>query len=347
LGGLQCQSQPHLRGIGFSSGTTGDPTAMPFSGERIASNVQMRRDLWQIGMRPGDYFIFDIPAIKRGQEAARFSDVDFRPICFGHSVTELPRMLEACVQFKPKVFHTLSRPLIAGLEEIDRRGEIDLKSVFSGFHGAVFGGEPPSPKVVAQLKGWGLDLYDLTSLGDAAAAMDCRMHDGMHTWEDLVLVECLDPDSNAPVPDGAPGELVVTALYDDVAPLIRFRSNDLITFTREPCGCGRTHGRMKVLGRISDQVVIDGRPILPRDLMPHIDRFHEISGGLFQIVRARRHLDVLTLRIGVESEDRSLAARVREHIGEAFGVKVRVETVAAADLRKLGPPHKIPRVTKS
>jgi phenylacetate-CoA ligase len=346
LGGLQCQSQPHLRGVGFSSGTTGDPTAMPFS-DRIASNVQLRRDLWQIGLRPGDYFIFDIPAIKRGQEAARFSDIDFRPICFGHSVGELPRMLAACEQFKPKIFHTLSRPLISGLEEIDRRGEIDLKAAFAGFKGAVFGGEPPSPKVVAQLKDWGLELFDYTSLGDASAAMECREHDGMHAWEDLVLVECLQPDSNEPVPDGMPGELVVTALYDDVAPLVRFRSSDLITLTREPCACGRTHCRIKVLGRISDQVVVNGRSIMPRDLMPVIDRIAEVTGGMFQVVRSRRQLDVLTLRIGVETEDGAVASRVSETVGSAFGVTVAVEMVPASELAKLGPPHKIPRVTRS
>lgn len=347
LGGLQCQSQPHLRGIGFSSGTTGDPTAMPFASERLASNVQLRRDLWQIGMRPGDYYLFDIPTIKRGQEAARFADIDFRPICFGHSVQELPRMLQACERFGPKVFHTLSRPLIAGLEEIDRRGEFDLKSAFSGFRGAVFGGEPPSPKIVAQLEDWGLELFDYTSLGDASAAMECRMHDGMHAWEDLVFVECLEPDSNEPVPDGKPGELVVTSLYDDVAPLARFRSGDLVTMTREPCGCGRTHCRIRVVGRIGDQVVVSGRSIMPKDLMPSIDLFPEISGGLFQIVRPQRHLDVLALRIGVDIEDQSLAERVREHIETTFQLKATVEIVLASELRKLGPPHKIPRVTKS
>jgi len=197
FGGTRCEGQPRLRSVGFTSGTTGDPTAIPFS-DQIASNRGLKRDLWHIGLRPGDYFIYNILTIRRGQESDRFADVGFRPICLGHGTNELGRLLEACEAFRPKVLHHLSRPLIAALEELDSLGKVDLKSVFASCVGAVFGGEPPGPKAVRLVRSWGFELFDFTSLGDVCSAMECRAHDGMHAWEDLAFVECIDPDSDEP-----------------------------------------------------------------------------------------------------------------------------------------------------
>lgn len=348
FGGNKLIGQPRLRSVGFTSGTTGDPTAIPF-GDQIASNRGLKRDLWQMGMRPGDHFIFNILTIRRGNESDRFADVDFRPICMGHAGHEIPRMLEACRTFRPTVFHHFSRPLITALEEIERRGEIDLKDVFDSVRGAPFGGEPPAPKVLELVRSWGIELYDFTSLGDVCSAMECRQHDGMHAWEDLALVECLSPDSNEEVPEGTPGELTVTSLQDEVAPLIRFRSADLITLTREPCGCGRTHVRIKVLGRVGDQVVVQGRSIMPKDIMPLIDKVPEIAGGIFQIIRPQRELDELRLRVGILDDagsGRLVADKIAGLVRDELGIPAIAETRSYSEMLKLGPPHKIPRVTK-
>jgi phenylacetate-CoA ligase len=348
FGGIKCTDQPRLRSIGFTSGTTGDPTAIPF-GDQIASNRGLKRDFWEMGLRPGDHFIFNILTIRRGQESDRFSDVDFRPICMGHAGHEIPRMLEACHIFRPTVFHHFSRPLITALEEIDRRGEIDLKDAFSSVKGAPFGGEPPAPKVIELVRSWGVELYDYTSLGDVCSAMECRQHDGMHAWEDLAMVECLAPESGEEVPEGTPGELTVTSLQDEIAPLVRFRSGDLITCTREACGCGRTHVRIKVLGRVGDQVVVAGRSIMPKDIMPMIDRVPEIVGGLFQIIRPQRDMSELRLRVAVR-DDSGPAAPIADHIAalvrEGLGVPASAEVLSLSDMLKLGPPHKIPRVAR-
>ena len=348
FGGVRCAGQPRLRSVGFTSGTTGDPTAIPF-GDQIASNRGLKRDLWEMGLRPGDHFIFNILTIRRGQESDRFSDVDFRPICLGHAGHEIPRMLEACRTFRPSVFHHFSRPLITALEQIDRLGEIDLKDAFKSVKGAPFGGEPPAPRVIELVRDWGVELYDYTSLGDVCSAMECRQHDGLHAWEDLALVECLAPDRDEEVPEGTPGELTVTSLQDEIAPLIRFRAGDLVTVDRRPCGCGRTHVRIKVLGRVGDQVVVDGRSIMPKDIMPMIDQVPEIVGGLFQIIRPRRELAELRLRVGVKDDGGpagAVAERIARLVREGLGVPASAEVLSAADMLRLGPPHKIPRVTR-
>lgn len=198
---------------------------------------------------------------------------------------------------------------------------------------------------------WGIELFETTSLGDVGGATECRMHDGMHAWEDQAIVECLDPVTQAPVPDGEVGELVVTTLVDRYSPLIRNRTDDLVVMDRSPCRCGRTHLRFKLRGRASDQIVVQGRTIMPRDVTTVVESYSETRSGLFQLIRPQRELSELAVRIGYDPGRLSmtieaLASRLKDHLAQEFEVDVRVELTPDAELLKLGPPHKIPRVTK-
>jgi phenylacetate-CoA ligase len=347
FGGLLADKDGPYR-VGFTSGTTGDPSAMPH-GEVSSHNRQIKRDLWQIGLRPGDYFTYNMHTIRRGQGSDRFTDVDFRPIGFAHEPGEARRMMEASALFEPRYFHHFSRPIVNALAALEDSGEVDVKSAFSCYYGGLFAGEAPGPLIYDRLRAWGVEIFEGSGLGDVCAAMECRQHDGMHTWEDIALVEVLRPGSNEPVSEGEPGELVVTSLYDPVAPLVRNRSADLVTWTSAPCACGRTHGRMWTMGRVGDQVVIEGKALMPRDVMRITDTIPEIAGGLFQIVRREREMATLILRVGFDPEviahPARLAARVASLISTEFGVPCSVEPVPADQLRKLGPPHKIPRIT--
>lgn len=245
----------------------------------------------------------------------------------------------------------MSTPMVMALEEYQKEHGVDLNDVFSSYGGAVFGGEAPPPKVKRLLDSWGLDMYETTNVGDVIGGIDCSAHAGFHTWEDLVLVECLDPDGETPVADGERGELVVTSLQDDAAPLVRYRTDDLVTFTTEPCVCGRTHGRIKVLGRKGDELIIDGKSILPRNINPIVDCIPETESVLYQVIKTSREMDVLRIRIGYNPKALTrtldeLREFLRRQIAEALEVPVEVELTLNAELLKLGPPHKIPRVTK-
>lgn len=352
FGGLKCADPPHLRGVGFTSGTTGDATPMPRA-DQSAPCIDLKRSFWHIGLRPGDYFANILFTFREGHNADHWVDSGFRPILFQHHPAELPRLFEASRRFKPKVLYMLSTPLVLALEDLARRQQIDLQEAFSCYAGAVFGGEPIGRRVRELTRAWGLDVFEYASLGDICGAMECRAHDGLHTWEDLALVEHLDPGSSGhvQVADGARGELVVTSLTDDLAPLIRYRTDDLITWTRSRCSCGRTHGRMRVLGRKGDEILVQGRSVLPRDLMPVLEEVPETAAGLFQIIRTQREVDQLRLRVGfdpdaLKGDERELEGRLSDLFTERFEVSVTVELQANAELLKLGPPQKIPRVAK-
>jgi phenylacetate-CoA ligase len=350
-GGLRCADPPHLRGVGFTTGTTGDPTPLPRA-EHHVTIAGLTRELWQIGMRPGDYFGYMLFTFREGLNMDRWQQSGMRAIPIEHLPTEIPTLVELSRKFRPKALFMLSTPMIMGLQQYEQRTGEDLREAFSSYKGVVFGGERLSQGLHAVAEGWGLEVFQLTSLGDVSTAMECRAHDGMHTWEDLAMVEHLDPEGNEPVADGARGELVVTALADDVGPLIRFRTDDLIEFTRRPCSCGRTHGRLKPLGRKGDEMLIQGRSILPIDVFPLMENFPATRTGLFQFIRPRREADVLNLRVGYEPEAltgsiSSLEGEMTEFIQAALSVPVKIDLKPNTELLNNAPISKIPRVTKS
>jgi phenylacetate-CoA ligase len=78
---------------------------------------------------------------------------------------------------------------------------------------------------------------------------------GMHiTAEDIVL-ELVDRDGQ-PVPDGEPGEVVVTHLATREFPFIRYRTGDVAVRDTRRCGCGRGLPMLReIQGRTTDFVV--------------------------------------------------------------------------------------------
>jgi phenylacetate-CoA ligase len=335
---------PGVFGAIFStSGTTGDPTLAPFAGRE--GPTMLAREFWELGVRPGDTFVemlftYRGPAIHwtmRGMGAT--------PIFVDHDPAELPRLFELSRLYRPTGWYNLSGPLVIALQQMADEG-VDIERALESFEGVVYAGEPLGPRARRRVESWGLQLFDHTGVGDVGAATECREHDGLHVWEDTALIEVLDPDGDEPVPDGERGELVSTTLVNLVSPLVRYRSDDLVRYTRDTCACGRTHGRVWPMGRKSDEVVVDGRSVLPIDLWPAIEEVPETAAALFQIIRPSREVDRLTLRVGYADLTPDLRGRVEDAVESHLGVRPEVELVEQGVLLRMGPPHKIPRVVK-
>ena len=102
-----------------------------------------------------------------------------------------------------------------------------------------------------------------------------------------MLVEGLEPDGAEPVADGERCELVATSLFNRTTPLIRYRSDDIVRLTHVPCACGRTHARVWPVGRKGDEVVVDGKAVLPIDVWAAVESVEACAMGLFQVIRTR------------------------------------------------------------
>ena len=111
------------------------------------------------------------------------------------------------------------------------------------------------------------DIYGLTELSGPGVSFECSAHNGMHINEDHFIAEIIDPDTLEVLPEGSEGELVFTALDKEAFPMIRYRTRDICSLTREKCSCGRTHVRMaKPRGRSDDMLIIRGVNVFPSQI---------------------------------------------------------------------------------
>jgi phenylacetate-CoA ligase len=220
-------------------------------------------------------------------------------------------------------------------EEIERRGlrdRIRLRRM-------IFGSERSSDAMRARIKAMlGLeDMFDIvgmTELYGPGTGLDCARHEGIHYWADYYLLEILDPVSLAPAPPGEIGEMVVTTLCKEAAPLIRYRTRDLTRLIERPCSCGSVlpmHDRL--LGRSDDMIIFRGVNIYPGQIDTVLSAVPG-AGCEFQVLLDRRPdgKDHMTIRLEC-CEDAGpagraeLARRVAERVKSQIMVSPQVEIV--------------------
>jgi len=111
------------------------------------------------------------------------------------------------------------------------------------------------------------DIYGLTEISGPGVSFECSEQRGMHINEDHFIAEIINPDTGEVLPEGSQGELVFTSLDKEAFPLLRYRTRDICTLTREKCSCGRTHIRMcKPKGRSDDMLIIRGVNVFPSQI---------------------------------------------------------------------------------
>jgi phenylacetate-CoA ligase len=348
FGGLLCAEPEELALLGSTSGTTGDATPLPQQ-PRGPMVVGLSRDFWEAGCRPGDMVAYLMFTFRAGHGIERFDRIPLAPIFLDQGGADIETFVEAARRFRPKLAYTVNNVVVHALEAYSERTGEDLADALAGIEAVIFGGEPMSSRARRLFDRCGVRIQEMTTLGDVCGAIECRERAGYHAWEDLALVEHLDPHGTEPVEDGARGELVVTSLTDRAAPVIRYRTDDIVELTRMPCACGRSHARFRVLGRKGDEVLVDGRSVLPRDVWPAVEAVPATAAALFQIVRPARECDRLRLRVGHSGDTAAagLAGDVADAVHARLGLRPEVELVPEQELLRLGPPHKIPRVTES
>ena len=342
-GGTLCVPAEHLTGVSSTSGTTGEPTLVPeqwgHGGPPHPSIIT--RDLWGWGVRPGD-FVALVLFTFRGPTYGLFQHtLGTTPILIDFDPEEMERFCELSLQYRPTAVYNFGSILINAVKGACERRHFDPHDVFASYKGVTFAGEPLSPRARRLAESWGIELFEHTNVGDVTASFECPEHDGLHYWEDTVFVEGVESD-------GDRVELVATTLFNTVAPLIRYRSDDIVRISTERCACGRTHGRMWPIGRKDDEVVVDGRSVMPVDVWAAIETVDACAMGLFQVVRVARQVDRLRLRVGYApawaGRLDAVHDEVRGAVLDGIGIEPDVELVENDALLRLGPPHKIPRV---
>ena len=150
-------------------------------------------------------------------------------------------------------------------EEIHRRGITDRISIRK----IIYGSERSSRSMrrkISELFG-GAELFDITGLTELygpGTGIECSDHDCIHYWADYYILEIIDPETLQPLPDGEWGEMVVTTLSKEAAPLIRYRTRDITRIIPGRCTCGTIMSRhSRIKGRSDDTIKFRGVNIYP------------------------------------------------------------------------------------
>jgi phenylacetate-CoA ligase len=348
--GLLCVAPTAIDNVGTTSGTTSEPMPLVELADGCVPFASAARDMWGAGLRPGDRVIHTM-ATQRGPQERVYQQIGCVPLMVNvRPGADWDAVFDMIRRHRPTHIYLLG-PMVAELDRLSE--EVDLASAFSSIKFAVVSGEPLGVRMRTKLtQAWGLELYDVTGTADTGVAWECRVHEGFHIWEDYVFAECLDPATGQPVPEGEPGELVCTALANRAWPLIRHRSGDLVRFDRTPCGCGRTHLRFHLLGRLSDRVRVGKYDVLPMQVWRVIEQFDETAAAVFQIIAPEEASDVLRIRIGYNTRRTQsvsdLEMRLSDAIAAELGVRSALEMhEEAALLASSRSGIKLPRVVRS
>lgn len=143
----------------------------------------------------------------------------------------------------------------------------------------------------------------------------------MHFAEDYVVVECVDPETREPVPDGDLGVLVFTHLTREATPMIRYWSNDYARLVRGPCECGRTHARAVggIVGRSDDLVVFKGAKFYPTQVEKVVRSFTELSDSRRELPIVRNgELEATNYFLGIPGRDEPELELTFNHDGRTY-----------------------------
>jgi phenylacetate-CoA ligase len=210
-----------------------------------------------------------------------------------------------------------------------------------------FGGEPWTEEMrIAIERSLGIEAfnnYGLSEVIGPGVSGECGAHAGMHVQEDHFLVECLDPETLEPVPDGEVGELVLTSLTKEAIPVLRYRTRDLAALDRRPCACGRTGVRMgRVVGRSDDMLILRGVNVFPSQVEEALLRVEGTAPHYLIEVSRPGALDEVVVKVELRPGDFSdemrqmveLRDRIDREIHAVTGVRMTVELVAPNTLER-------------
>lgn len=220
---------------------------------------------------------------------------------------------------------------------------------------AHFGGEPWTEDMRIQIENeMGLaafNNYGLSEIVGPGVSGECMHRCGMHIQEDHFLVECVDPDTLEPVPDGQNGELIFTTLTKQAMPILRYRTRDIASLDHTPCPCGRTGVRMsRVVGRTDDMLIIRGVNVFPSQIEEALLRVEGTAPQYLIEVERTGALDDVTVKVEMRPQDFSdkmsqmqdLRTRIERAIHAVANIHTKVELVEPQTLeRSIGKARRV------
>ena len=179
-----------------------------------------------------------------------------------------------------------------------------------------------------------VDHHGMTEIGPVSYGCPARP-DVLHIIESSYIAEVVDPMTGRHVPRGTQGELVLTNLGRPGAPLLRYRTGDLVVAAPgELCDCGSAEMALSggILGRADDMVVVRGVNVYP-GLVEEVLR--NVGGVMEYRVQISQQVGLTELSIEVEADAATgsgLARRIEARLRDALSLRIPVTLVQPGSL---------------
>ena len=337
--GIQAVPDEEVVRIHSSSGTTGKPVIIPYTARDVDDWATMFARCYEtagvtkkdrVHITPGYGLWTAGIGFQAGAEKLGAMVIPMGP---GNTDKQLQMMID----LESTVLTATSSYALLLAEEIDKRGLKDKIHLKKG----VFGSERWSEKKRKYIKEkLGIELYDiygLTEIYGPGIGISCDAQNGMHYWDDYVYIEIIDPKTGKTLPDGEEGEIVITTLVKEGAPLIRFRTHDISRIIPGECPCGRKHPRLDIIkGRSDDMFKVHGVNMFPsqvEELLALVDGVpSEYTINIAHDEPANKDIMLVTVEAEGRVDFEQTGRQIRDLFKSRIGVTPKITVVPVGTL---------------
>lgn len=335
--GLMAVPEEEIVRIHSSSGTTGTPVIIPYTKNDVSDWALMFKRCYEVAgitsmdrihVTPGYGLWTAGIGFQTGAELLGSMVIPMGP---GNTDKQIKMMID----MKSTVLCATSSYALLLAEEITKRGVKEHINLKKGVIGSERWGEKMRKRISRELGVQLYDIYGLTEIYGPGIAMSCDEESGMHYWDDYFYFEIIDPKTGEQMPYGEIGELVITTLKKEGAPLIRYRTHDLTRFIPGECACGRKYPRIDIiLGRTDDMIKVKGTNIFPAQIDEGLKEVEGASSEYQVMIDHLNGKDILTLFFEVEDNlDKStIEYNVKHHFKNKIGITVVPKAVTIGEL---------------
>lgn len=329
--GLQAVSDEKVVRIHSSSGTTGKPIIIPYTAQDVEDwAIMMARSFEIAGVTPLDrvqitpgYGLWTAGiGFQAGVEKLGAMAVPMGP---GNTEKQLQMMMDLQ---STVIIGTSSYALVLA-EEVEKRGIRSQINLRKGVIGSERWGEKMRQRIKNELNIEIYDIYGLTEIYGPGIGIDCDCHEGMHYYDDYLYFEIIDSETGEVLPEGETGELVITTLRKEGAPLLRYRTRDLTRIIPGTCKCGRTYPRIdRIIGRTDDMVKVKGVNIYPGQIDEVLREVDGVSSEYQILIDHINGKDVMTLKVEYNSDGDTDRSDIEDNIVDIFKKKIGIQIIA-------------------
>lgn len=338
--GLSAVPEDEIVRIHSSSGTTGTPVIVPYTKKDVEDWAELFKRCYEIaGVTPRDR-IHITPGYGLWTAGIGFQlgaeKLGAMTIPMGPGNTD--KQLRFMQDMKSTVLCATSSYALLLAEEIEKRGIKDKIYLKKGIIGSERWGEKMRARIADELGVELYDIYGLTEVYGPGIAINCEYNTGMHYFDDYLYFEIVDPKTGKVLPDGELGELVITTLKKEGAPLIRYRTHDLTRIVPDDilCPCGRKYPRIDViLGRTDDMVKVKGVNIFPGQIDEILKAIPSASSEYQVFIDHENGRDRMTVFVETdidEDKKKDFERELKEEFKSKINVGIVPKAVAIGDL---------------